>query len=350
MFDFLKPIGDSVNSTINQATNRLEDAVGSVTDFFGGDDEHITQTEQKYSKLNKNKNEVKQLVYPSNLLDDQNGLGHFVLININKIKGSSFNSNATRVENGGHVESPYTQPVINGVRANSIRKHMKINHVRTEESIALPMPLELATNYGVMWAGQELGMAGQLLRAGVNYDNISLNDVANAVMEESKNLVTGAIQSLTPLNAKSAAELYTGTKANPFVEVLYRGTTNREFQLDFRFTPRSSDEAYTVREIIRRLKFHQHPEFKYKQHDSSYLLHPSIFDLTFMTVKNGSGVRNQWLHRMSSCALTNLAVNYTSEGDYNVHHDDSPVTTVLTLTFMELEQLHKGRFESGDSF
>ncbi|QZI90540.1 hypothetical protein MYOV003v1_p0216 [Vibrio phage 207E48.1] len=310
----------------------------------------VSTTEKKYAKLQQPQNEVKQLVYPSNLLKSDSGHGHFVLININKISGSMFSSKATRVENGGSIDSPYASPVVNGNRANSIRKHMGIQHVRTEESIALPMPDELVTNYGVIWNARELGATGQLLRSAVNMDNMNLKDVSNALSEESKKLVTGAIQTLTPLNTQDAAELHTGTRSNPFVEVLFNGTTNREQPLQFKFTPRTPEESLTVREIIRRLKFHMYPEFKFKQHDSSYMLHPSIFDLTFMVMKDNEGVRNPWLHRLSTCALTNCQVNYTSEGGYNIHDDDAPVTIVVDCTFVELEQLHKGRFEYGDSF
>ncbi|CAL9983550.1 baseplate tail tube cap [Vibrio phage K469] len=310
----------------------------------------VPSTEKKYAKLNKPKNQVQQLVYPKNLLDSESGHGHFVLININKITGSMFNSKATKVENEQQVKSPYNQPVVNGSKANSIRKHMSIQHTRTEESIALPMPKELVANYGVIWNARELGVSGQLLRTARNLDNVNLKDVSNALSEESRKLVTGAVQTLTPLNTQDAAELYTGTRSNPFVEVLFNGTTNREHPMQFKFSPKNSDESLTVREIIRRLKFHMYPEFKFKQHDSSYMLHPSIFDLTFMVMRENDGVRNPWLHRMSTCALTNCQVNYTSEGDYTVHGDDAPTQIIVDCTFVELEQLHKGRFEYGDSF
>ncbi|AUR97787.1 hypothetical protein NVP1244A_085 [Vibrio phage 1.244.A._10N.261.54.C3] len=312
--------------------------------------ETTAATEKKYAKLNAPKNEIKQLVYPNDLFSTKSGHGHFLLININKISGSMFDSNATKVENGKVVESPYSQPVVNGVKANSVRKHMGAQHVRTEESIALPMPQEVASNYGVTWNARELGAAGQLMRTAKNLDNVSLQDVANSLAEGSKNLVGGAIQSLTPLNTKDAAQLYTATNSNPFVEVLFQGTTNREHPMQFRFSPKNADESLTVREIIRRLKFHMHPEFKYKQNDSSYLLHPSVFDLTYMVMNDADGVRNPWLHRMSTCALTNCTVNYTGEGTYDVHGDNAPAQIIVDCVFIELEQMHKGRFEYGDSF
>lgn len=309
-----------------------------------------SETEKKYKKLHTAQNEIKQVVYPKDLLNAEKGHGHFLLININKISGSMFTSKATRVENGDVVASPYSQPVVNGQKANSIRRSMGVQHVRTEESIALPMPSDIVANSSAIWNARELGTAGQLLKAGTNLDNISVQDMANTLSEESKKLVSGAIQSLTPLNTQDAAELYTGTRSNPFVEVLFNGTTNREFPMQFKFQPKNAEESLAVREIIRRLKFHMHPEFKFKKHDSSYMLHPSIFDLTFMVMRDNEGVRNPWLHRMSTCALTNCQVNYTSEGSYDIHENDAPVTVIVDCTFVELEQLHKGRFEYGDSF
>lgn len=311
---------------------------------------NLTRTQAKYNMLEP-KTEVKQLVYPSNLLKASNGMGHFILFNFNYISGSQFKSKVNRIENGGNVQSPFAKPVVYDKQSNSTRSSMLKVHKRSEESVAIYMPENISTTYSADWQTTELGIAGRLIKATRNFDNLDLNDVGNTLTEEAKNLVTGAIQTLTPINAKDAAELLTGTISNPFVEVLFKGVNNREFNYQFKFVPKNENEARTVREIIRRFKFHMMPEYKYKQNDSSYLLHPSTVDVTFMKITNqGVGERNGWLHRMSTCAISNVSVDEAPEG-YNVHHDDAPVATIMDITLIELEQLHKGRFlEPGDTF
>lgn len=308
-----------------------------------------TNTEKEYDKL-KNKRTNSQLKFPSELLTPGYGHGHFTLFNINVPQGSKFVDRNQKIEN--EIESPYSSPVVDSTEAGSIRRHTAARQVRTNESIVLDMPNEISSNYGVQWNASELGIAGRAVQAYGNMSNISLGDVANAIKEESKRAVAGAVQAITPVNAEDAVELATGTISNPFVEVLFKGVNNRELNLRYVLSAKNREEMEEIRSIIRRLKYHQHPEYKYRENDSAYLLYPSTFDITFMYLDDsGSAQRNTWLFRMSTCGLTNIQTNYTPDGEYNVRFDNSPVSITLDLSFIELEQLHKGRFEDDeDSF
>mgnify|MGYP000129660726 CR=1 FL=1 len=316
---------------------------------------HGQSTKSKYDALEagsgKKTSDIKQLVYPSNLLDSNSGNGQFLLLNFNTIVGTSFRSKATRVENP-EVVSGYDQPVINDGNSGSIRRHMRVRHKRSPESIAIMMPETVSTNYGSNWENIELGSAGQMLRTATNLDNLKLSDVKNYALEQMKGATTGLIQAITPINAADAAELFTGTIANPYVEVLFKGVMNREIPLTFTFTPKNNEESLVVREIIRRLKFHMHPEFKYRQSESSYLLNPSTVDLTWMRIdQNAEAVRNAWLWRVSTCAITNVAEDVSGDDGYSVHDDDAPTVIKLDVTLTELEPMHKGRFnDEEDSF
>jgi len=129
--------------------------------------------------------------------------------------------------------------------------------------------------------------------------------------------------------------------------MIFQGVRNREIPFTFKFTPRNQEEAKMVREILRLFKMHMYPEYKYNKNSSAFYLHPSTFDITFMV----QGQRNQWLHRLSTCVLSNMFINETPDSSYSVHKDDSPVSTQIDMTFIELEPLHKGRFDTeGDSF
>lgn len=300
-------------------------------------------TRKSYAKLAGDVVNVQQIIYPQDLLDYDSNNGHFVLFNFNAIEGTSFKEPTQATQN--QVVSPFGGPVVYEEKSNSLRRHMKVKYKRTSDSIAINMPDSVRVGYGVQWQGSELGVAGRMIRAGQNWDKISLNDVKNAALEEAKSLGGGAIQALTPINTQDAAELFTGTISDPFVEVLFKGVTNREIPMSFVFKPKNEDESRRAREICRRFKYHMHPEFKYRDTDSSYFLHPSIVDITFMKIdSSGQGQINEWLWRISTCAITDVQIDVTGDDGYMVHHDDAPTTIKLDLTFMELEQLHKGRF------
>lgn len=317
-----------------------------IDDLFGKNTESSAKssTENELSKIQYNTQEYTQLKYPGDVLDPTHGQGHFVLFNINLPSNSRYMNRYSN--NTDEVDSPYSTPVVQSSNSSSLRSKTTTRQIRSNESIILGMPSNLNQNYGTQWQAGELGVAGRVLNTFRNRDGLTLRDVGNTFSEEIKRAASGAIQAVTPVNTADAVDLATQTTNNPFVEVLFKGVNNRDLNLDFKFTPRNEEESNTVRSIITRFKFHQHPEYKYKARDSAYLLYPSSFDITFMRIdSNGNATRNTWLPRVSTMALTNISTNYTPDNEYNLHNDDSPVSITLTLSFIELEQLYKGRFE-----
>lgn len=319
----------------------------------------MSSTKNKINILNTlgDKTSQKQLVYPIDVTA-KTGLGHYVLFNINRMAGSSYGDTTSQ-----SVENPIQNPLGNtpqvySAKSGSITKYAWARHVRSNESICICMPENVTTNYGVGWNGSELGLAGMGARAGsmVYQDPNAFNvkDLFNTTKELARFAGTKAIQSassaipfLPTINAHDTLELFTGTMTNPFVEMVFQGVRNREIPFSFRFTPRSHAEARMVREILRLFKMHMYPEYKYAKDSSAFYLHPSTFDITFMV----QGARNNWLHRVSTCVLSNMFVNETPEGQYAVHKDDAPSATTVDMTFIELEPLHKGRFTTeGDTF
>lgn len=317
------------------------------------------KTMDKFKVLNDlgGSNVQKQLAYPVDVAAP-NSLGHYVLFNINRISGSSYGSTATQ-----SIQNPIKNPLgiipqVYSAKSGSIAKYAWARHVRSNESILLCMPEAITTNYGVGWNGSELGLAGMgaqfLSRAAQDMSQFKLGDAMNVGKEMGRFAATKAVQEasqaipfLPTINAHDTLELFTGTMTNPYVEMIFQGVRNREIPFTFKFTPRSQKEAKMVREILRLFKMHMYPEYKYNKNSSAFYLHPSTFDITFMK----KGERNKWLHRVSTCVLSNMFVNETPDSTYSVHKDDSIVATQVDMTFIELEPLHKGRFETeGDSF
>lgn len=353
MFD---DIGKLVGNASDAIGGAVDDLGSTVRNAFGTDKGKASRTKQKFNKISgvKDLSKQGQVVFPKTLLNGI-GNGNFVLFNINRLKASSYSDTNTKVEGQSPVvESGLGNEPVFYTRGYSIQSALNGGgrYVRSNESIILPLPESIATSYGIEWNAVELGLAGRLAREIATFDQTTTRDLANALMEGLKNSTTGAIESLTGINAKQTAELYTGTIQNPFLEVLFKGVRTREAPMEWIFAPKNAEESSILAEVIRRFKFHAHPEFKYNENDSSFFLYPSTFDITFMKVEGDSGTsRNVWLHRLTTCALTNITHDSTVSGPSFHRKDNSPTAIKFGLNFTELSPLRKTDFESvEDSF
>lgn len=332
---FIKGLTDKI-----QQTELYESASNALKDL-----DQSTKLGQTYAKLDPEK--VKQLVYPQNLFAED-GLGHFIMFNINRIGGSKFQDRTDYVENPTAVVESGTAIEINRSQ-NSLRKHSFRNYKRSEESIILQMPQQITATYGTDWAVTKLGTAGSAINAGTAILNgqFSASGLAKAAAKSAAQTALKVVDVITPGNLEDATQLLLGEQSNPYVEVLFKSTNRRDFPFQFTFTPKNNEESRLAHEIIRRFKFHMHAELKSGATSSSYLASPSTFDITFMT----SDGRNQWLNKISTCALATCQVNYVGGERYAVHDDDSPAAIVVDCVFVELEVLTKQRFaNNGDTF
>jgi hypothetical protein len=137
------------------------------------------------------------------------------------------------------------------------------------------------------------------------------------------------------LSLNQALARSSGQIINPNVELLFNGPTIRNFRFSFKMTPRNKNEANQIRAIIRSLKAHMSPRDN-TTNDNLFLSAPNIFELRY---KKGSG-NNLYLNRFKRCVLENMSVNYTGENVYATYEDGAPVSTVMDLTFKELEPIY----------
>lgn len=216
-------------------------------------------------------------------------------------------------------------------------KRMSGNSIRTDITIDMFMPSKIQTSYGTNWSWEDQGVAG----------TISELQKGNADLELGKALYSGmgdvvaAIGDGIGLNASSQKQLYSGTVKNPYMEILFEGIDPRNFSFTFKMIPRNSKEQSDIKKIVKAFKFHQAPEVK--KGESNKWKVPSEFDIKF--IYNGS--ENDWLHKISTCACTNVSVDYSEEGSFTPHSDGSPFSTSLTLEFKEMNILTKEDIEEG---
>ena len=133
------------------------------------------------------------------------------------------------------------------------------------------------------------------------------------------------------------------------MELIFSGVAKREFNYNFKFLPKSLQEAKVVREIINTFKFHMLPELMGDPGTSRDFVTPDTFDIEYHWV--GSGEHNSYLNKVSTCVLQNFNVKYGG-GRYSTHVADEtnntpPVESEISLSFKELEIITKTRASEG---
>ena len=153
----------------------------------------------------------------------------------------------------------------------------------------------------------------------------------------------------TGLSAEQIMQRSVGVVANSNTELLFAGVMLRSFEYQWRLSPRNRLEAANVRMIIRAFKQWSAPK-KTRKADRggksqvgkaggpSFLLGtPNIFRLRFVT----NGNRNiLGVNKFKPCALTNVDLNYTAEGQWLAYENGMPVAIDMTLRFAELEPIY----------
>ena len=235
--------------------------------------------------------------------------------------------------------------------------------VRTKDTIALYMPNGLKADYAVSYKNSELGMAGVLAPdlAGVsNVDQLisslkaagtgaAIRDtIADALAVGATTKIAGF---LSGADVEGATRKILGKAINPALEAIFTGVDLRNFDFNFRFTPRNESEFRTVDAIIKLFKFHMHPERTPGQNIGRHLIFPSEFDLQFMF----GGVENAWIPFASSCVLKNMSVNYGPGGEtqflkpIDVPGGKAPPPSEInmSLSFTETEIMTKEKINEG---
>ena len=242
--------------------------------------------------------------------------------------------------------------------------------------IRLPMPNQIQDSNNVSWGPDQISNITAAAAAGilplVNSENINslINDPAGtlaAMVDEagprSKKFLGNLANALKTAQGGAGAQALLGSKLlnmvgfdvsaesmlargmgvipNNNMELLFNAPALREFQFNWKMSPRSETEAAVVNQII---KFFKAGMAVKKQSNTgsgtgaSYFLGtPNVFDVQFITTGNE---QIDGLMRIKECACTGCAVNYTPESNWAAYEDGQPVSVIMTLKFSELEPIY----------
>ena len=130
-----------------------------------------------------------------------------------------------------------------------------------------------------------------------------------------------------------------GRIPNANLELLFNSPTLREFQFSWKMTPRSREEAKTVRNIIRFFKQGMAARKMAGKagKTSLYLGTPNVFHIQY---KTNEEIDIEGVNKIKTCAVTGCAINYTPDGVWSAYEDGQPTSTVMSLRMQELEPVY----------
>ena len=259
------------------------------------------------------------------------------------------------------------------------------NSIGEFQSAGLPkifmyMPEDLGAEYGAEWGGKGFTNTGASIMRGAgalgnsNDLGTSLGTIGEGFSKFMKNgpsLMADAISTaLGALPGKVGGDIgindvlggIGGVILNPNVELLFTGFELRTFGLNFKMSPRNEKEARHIRDICTTFKRAALPRLgaspgntfnnatkngegtAEENNNSNFIGVPNLCIVEFM---KGPDV-HPFLSQFKPCAITNVGVSYTPDGNYATFEDGSPVATQLTLQFTETKLVYSNEISYGD--
>ena len=236
----------------------------------------------------------------------------------------------------------------------------------TFPQIMLYMPDDISDTLKAEWQGKSFGSttAGILSASGSDglieklkaSGNIGTGAIKRAPIEAAAALVTNLAKGITgdTINTGDIFGGISGAIRNPNVEVLFQKMNLRTFDLNFKLIPYNRDEAVIIKKIINVFKKSMLPTYSLGENkvlgtkgsenravEASFIKVPKVCKVTYMRGADQHPI----LPTYKMCAITDMGINYTPDGNYAVYNDGSPVAYELKISFMETKLLFSEEIE-----
>ena len=221
-----------------------------------------------------------------------------------------------------------------------------LGNTRNEEQavLYLPMPAELNEQLEAGWGAQD-----DWLKRNVKYLS---EDMVKAVKTEFTTGVgkNGIVESLVGMVTgafggggvgQRTIERRRGRIVNPVSEQFFTGMSHRTWEFVHKLVAESHEEAIRLDRIINIFKSASSAKLGSEHYFLNYPLH---WDVRFMMGFGGQSEEanqktdkdNPYLPKLNTCAITQIATNFSGAGAWASHIDGSPVEIDLTLSLTEL--------------
>ena len=331
-----------------------------------------------FVELSKKKS-TKILTYPIDVITNAQQ-GHYILFEINKRipgklaknkneKGLSEAQKKVIAEQQVAFEEEGTEMNIEGLsstlmndaggKLNRSIVYSQLPTVRHDTTIALYMPPSIQVSYDVKYGDKEIGGLAAAFGDAIAAFSATPGNMTTKLQgaidasgqgfnELAQSFAMGTLDTFAD-GAQTLMELSKGSVITPRMEMMFEGVGRRQFSYTFMFLPKSAQEARLVENIIYHFKFFMMPEYANKSTRREMKI-PGTFDIRYMYKGND----NDFLNKVSSCFLKNVAVEYGADR-FTAYEPTSskfgsgppPQKTKMTLSFTELETLSQDHIERG---
>ena len=227
---------------------------------------------------------------------------------------------------------------------------------RLDTCIAMYMPAALNVTYGSDYQDQAISPlasgAAEMIQNLIETESLAsaFNAGKVKVTEDLKRRALlaglGVIDALGVTGAREAFEISVGEVVTDRMELAFKNVRRRQFVYNFKMLPKNSREADEIRNIIKMFQVNMLPEMK-RGRQLTTMNFPNTFDIRYMY--NGSD--NDYIHRVSTCVLTDMTVTYGGDRfkTFTPHNTQGApvVETSMNLTFKELELITRERALEG---
>lgn len=232
---------------------------------------------------------------------------------------------------------------------------------RKEQSIHQPikmyLPVAYTVNDGFDYAAAGLGIAGagamgvmssgqSVNKAAVDMINSGVKSIGDLFQGNGSSdlgrlgLVRGLASTKMPTDLQNSTSLAVAVSVNPNVRAVFGGVSIREFSFQFKFIPKSPEEALEVERIIKRFRVAAYPEsIELANGVSGGYKYPFLFDIK-LNYDTEKGTSRRIGTKMEKCFLKAISTNYNPT-TMAFHADGHPVEIDLALTFVEQKTIDK---------
>ena len=248
-------------------------------------------------------------------------------------------------------------------RANSknfqgMSSRAKLTTRSLTDSVTLYLPANIQESLNAAYNAMATGLAGAAMQGGFDAGKAYNEDDFAGAIKSGLDVGEAAMGDALAKTAAGVAETLTGGEGlretilkgkgladNPYMEVLFDKVGLREFNYSFQFAPKNPDETEDIKKIINLFRFHMLPELRGGA--SRFLTIPSEFDIHYMFMgEDGAATENHYYHKIATCVLQNLSVDYTPNG-VKSFRNGAPTQINLSLSFKETQMMNKGLVNEG---
>ena len=187
--------------------------------------------------------------------------------------------------------------------------------------------LDVMKEKGITAAGQKLADAAQQVINEVGNDS-NIGNALNTLFAGKAVGVGGQLLSRV-----------SGAVLNPNLELLFEGPTLRSFNYTFKMSAENQGEATEIKKIIRWFK--KGMAIK-KASGNLFLSAPNIFEIKYIKGQDAVSGNSDHdaINKLKKCALLDMKVNYTPEGNYSTYTDGTMTMYEMSLSFGELNPIY----------